>query len=79
MEKIKWLEKVTNEQVIERIGEKRTLLNPILSRKANSNGHILRKNCLHHDVIEGQRTEVIGVGKRTQVLDDLKNEGGTGS
>ena len=27
IEKIKWSEKVTNEQVLERIGEKRTLLN----------------------------------------------------
>ena len=27
VEKIKWLEEVTNEQVLERIGEKRTLLN----------------------------------------------------
>jgi hypothetical protein len=35
MEKIKWSEKVTNEQVLEHIGEKRTLLNNILSRKAN--------------------------------------------
>ena len=35
MEKIKWPEKVTNEQVLERIGEKRTLLNNILRRKAN--------------------------------------------
>ena len=30
MEKIKWSEKVTNEQVRDRIGEKRTLLNNIL-------------------------------------------------
>ena len=42
MEKIKWSEKVTNEQVLDRIGEKRTLLNNILCRKANWNGHILR-------------------------------------
>jgi hypothetical protein len=34
MEKIKWSEKVTSE-VLERIGEKRTLLNNILRRKAN--------------------------------------------
>ena len=40
MEKIKWSEKVTNE-VLERIGEKSTLLNNIL--------HII--NCLLHDVI----------------------------
>ena len=33
MEKIKWSEKVTNEQVLDRIGEKRTLLNNILRRK----------------------------------------------
>ena len=38
MEKIKWAEKVTNEE-----GEKRTLLNKILRRKANWIGHILRR------------------------------------
>ena len=35
MEKIKWSEKVTNEQVLDGIGEKRTLLNNTLRRKAN--------------------------------------------
>ena len=35
MEKIKWSEKVTNEQVLDHIGEKRTLLNNVLRRKAN--------------------------------------------
>jgi hypothetical protein len=35
MEKIKWLEKVTNEDVIERIGEKRTLLNNIMTVNVN--------------------------------------------
>ena len=35
MEKIKWSEKITNEQILESIGEKRTLLNNILRRKAN--------------------------------------------
>ena len=43
MEKINWSEKVTNEQVLEHIGEKRTLLNNILRRKANWIGHILRR------------------------------------
>jgi hypothetical protein len=33
MEKIKWSEKVTNEQFLGRIVEKRTLLNKILRRK----------------------------------------------
>jgi hypothetical protein len=35
MEKIKWSEKITNEQVLELIGEKRTLLNNTLRRKVN--------------------------------------------
>ena len=74
MEKIKWSEKVTNEQVLARIGEKRTLLKNILRRKANWIGHILRRNCLLHDDIEGRMTEVRGVGRRrTQLLDDLRN------
>ena len=74
MEKIKWPEKLTNEQVLDRIGEKRTLLKNILCSKANWIGHILRRNCLLHDAIEGQMTEAKGVGRRrTQLLDDLRN------
>ena len=72
MEKIKWSEKVSNEQVLERIGEKRTLLNNILRRKANWIGHILRRNCFLHDATKGQVTEVKGVGRRIQLLDDLR-------
>ena len=49
MEKIKWSEKVTNEEILERIGEKRTLINNILRRKSNSIGHILRKNVMSLD------------------------------
>ena len=65
----KWSEKVTNEQIVDRIGEKRTLINNILCI-----GHILRRNCLLHCAIEGQMTEVKGVGRRrTQLLDDLRN------
>ena len=52
MEKVKWSEKVTNEKILERIGEKRTLENNIQRRKANWTGHILRRNCLLHDAIE---------------------------
>ena len=73
MEKIKWSEKVTNEQVLDLIGEKKTLLNDILRRKANWIDHILRRNCLLHNAIEGHMTEVKGVGRRTQLLDDLRN------
>ena len=74
MEKIKRPEKGTNEEVLERIGEKKALINNTLCRKANWNGHILRRNCFLHDAIEEQMTEVKGVGRRrTQLLDDLRN------
>ena len=68
-------EGVTSKQVLERIGEKRKLLNDILQRKANWIGHILRRNCLLRDAIEGrQMTELKEVGKRrTQLLNDLGN------
>ena len=75
MEKIKWSEKVTNEHILDIIEQKRTLINNILSRKANWIGHILRRNCLLHDAIEGQMMEVKGVGRRrTQLLDDLRKK-----
>ena len=68
MEKIKWSQKVTNKQVLERIREEWTFLNNILRRKANWIGHILRRNCLLHDANEGQMTEVRGVGKEHSSL-----------
>ena len=33
----------------------------------------MRRNFLLHDAIEGQMTEVKGVGRRTQLLGDLRN------
>ena len=37
-------------------------------------GHILRRNCLLHDAIEEQITEVIEIGRiRIQLLDELRN------
>ena len=53
MEKIKWSEKVTNEQVLDSIGEKRTLLNNILHRKANWISQ--RINCLLDDLRKRRR------------------------
>ena len=57
--------KITNEQVFGHIGVERALLNNILCRKANWIGHILRRNCRHHDAIEGHMTEVKRVRRRT--------------
>ena len=69
MERMKLSEKVTNGLVLERIGDNRILLNNILRRKPNWFGHTLRINCL----IMPLMTEIKGVGRTTQVLDDLRN------
>ena len=67
----KMVRESNKKQVLERIGEKRKLLN-----KVNWIGYILRRNCLLHDVIEGQMTVVKGVGRRrTKLLDDLGTKG----
>ena len=69
----RWSEKVTNEQVLKHIGEKRTLLNNILRRKVDWFEHILGTNCLL-DAIKGRMTEVKAVGRRrTHLLDALRN------
>ena len=73
MEKIKWSEKVTNEQVLQHIGEK-THLNIILRIKDNCIGHILRRNSLLHDAIKGQMTEVKGVGRRRRTRKAYRTE-----
>ena len=51
------------------------ITNNILRRIANWIDHILRRNFLLHDAIDGQMREVNGVGRRTQLLlvDDLRN------
>ena len=44
---------VTNEGVFEHIGEKRALLNNMLRSNTNWTRHILEKNFLHRDAIQG--------------------------
>ena len=52
VEKIKWLEEVTNE-VLELVGKSRTFINNVLRRKVNWVGHILRRNFLLHEATLG--------------------------
>jgi hypothetical protein len=53
MEKINWTDHVRNEEVLLRVSEQRNILHEIRKRKANWIGHILRRNCLLKQVIEG--------------------------
>jgi hypothetical protein len=77
MEKISWTVYVRNEEVLLRVEEQRNILHEISKRKAKWIGHILRRNCLLRQVIEGKikgRIEVTGRrGRRhRELLDDLK-------
>ena len=70
-----------NEEVLLRVNEQRNILHEIRKRKANWIGHILRRNCLLKQVIEGKIKEQIEVTRRRgrwrkKQLDDLKDRRG---
>jgi hypothetical protein len=81
MDKISWTNHVRNEEVLLRVKEQRNILNEISKWKANWIGHILRRNCLLQQCIEGKikgGMEVTGRrGRRCRkLLDDLKERRG---
>ena len=68
---------VRNEEVLLRVKEQRNILHEISKRKANWIGHILRRNCLLKQVIEGKIKGWIdltgrGERRRRKLLADLK-------
>ena len=72
---------VRNEEVLLRVNEQRNILHEIRKRKANWIGHILRRNCLLKEVIEGKIKGEMEVTRRRRrrrkkLLDDLKDRRG---
>ena len=81
MERISWTDHVRNEEVLLQVNEQRNILHEIRKRKANWIGHILRRNCLLKQVIEGKIKGEIEVirrqgRRRKKLLDDLKDRRG---
>ena len=81
MEKISWTDHVRYEEVLLRVNEQRNILHEIRKRKANWIGHILRRNCLLQQVIEGkikgQKEMKRRQGRRRKkLLDGLKDRRG---
>ena len=81
MEKISWTDHVRNEDVLLRVNEQRHILHEIRKRKAKWMGHILRRNCLLKQVIEGTIKGEMEVTRRRgrrrkKILDDLKDRRG---
>jgi hypothetical protein len=81
MEKISWTDHVRNKEVLLTVSEQRNILHEIRKRKANWIGHILRRNCVLKEVIEGKIKGQIEVTrrrgrKRRKLLDDLGDRRG---
>ena len=81
MEKISWTDHVRNKEVLLRVNEQRNILHEIRKRKANWIGHILCRNCLVKQIIQGKIKGQIKVTRRRgrrrkKLLDDLKDRRG---
>ena len=81
MEKISLTDHVRNEEVLLQVNEQRNILHAIRKRKANLIGHILCRNCLIRQGIEGKIKGEMEVTRRQgrrrkKLLDDLKDRRG---
>ena len=54
MERISWKDKISNEEVLERVGVKRDLMDMLRKRKKTWIGHVLRGDGLLKEVLEGR-------------------------
>ncbi len=73
MERISYTERKTNEEVLELVGERRTIMETIIKRKKKWIGHVLRTEGIMRDVIEGRMEGRRSRGRpRLGMLDELK-------
>ena len=76
MEKVSWVERKTNEDVLIMVDEKRELLYRITKTKKSWIGHIVRGNGLLKEAIEGRIDGRRPTGrKRTGMISELKEDG----
>jgi hypothetical protein len=81
MDKIGRTDHVRNEEALLKVKEQRNAVHGISKRNANWIGHILRRNCLLRQVIEGKIKGGIEVTRRRgrsrrKPLDGLRERGG---
>jgi len=77
--KISWTDGVRNEEVLQRVSGEMNILHTIIRRMANWIGHILRRNYLLKDAVEGKikgRIQVTGRRwqGRKQLLDEVRKK-----
>ena len=61
MEKVSWTERMTNEEVLKRVEEERSLMTTLRERQKSWIGHVLRGDSLLREIIEGRME-----GRRTR-------------
>ena len=67
-----WRDRIANEEIIKRLGENRTIINSIYSRRKNWVGHVIRGDMLLRAVLEGRMMSKRGRGRPyTGLLDEL--------
>ena len=76
MERISWTEKITNEEVLRRVGKKRSMVETIVRRKKNWIGHTMRGYGLMKKVMKWKMEGKRGRGrKRIGMIDEsMENE-----
>src|SRR6266403_5301744 len=73
LEKIRWRDKVHNDEVFARVNEERCLIKTIRQRQKNWIGHVLRGDSFLRDVMEGRVVGMRRMGKpRKGMISDLK-------
>ena len=67
MMKIKWTDRIINEEVLGRIGERRTLSKSPKKRRGQMMGPTLRHGGLLRDILEGEVGKKRGRGRNPQI------------
>ena len=76
MEKISWMEHITNEEVLNMVDEERDIICTIRERQRKWIGHTLRNDSLLRTVIEGRMEGRKTVGRpRQMMLDWMMKDG----
>jgi len=71
MEKISWVDKISNKEVLQRVNETKTTLDTVRKCKRVWLEHVLRHDSLLHDIIERRmRRKTTRGSKRTHLLSD---------
>ena len=75
LEKISWSDKISNDEVLARVNEKKCIITTIIQRKKNWIGHVMKGEGLLRDVLDGKMFGKKRTGTpRKGMVEDRKKE-----